>query len=184
MEITAASWTGGYLPPMREGVAGITLGPIEVDIAAPAPLVFQMLGAIGQGARRPGEHAEIVERDGDTFVADFWTPVPLPFGRPRSVRTRETVRLVPPDRIEYVHIDGPVRGLRESITIQALEAGRSRLVYRGTYEPGRIGSGVLFRSLARPSVERAVRDHFADLRERAEARASRSRVFRAASGSE
>jgi len=66
----------------------LEVGPIDAEIDAPAALLFQMLGAIGQGAQRPGEHAEILERDGDALVCDFWTVVSLPFGRTRSVRTR------------------------------------------------------------------------------------------------
>lgn len=155
----------------------VEVGPIDADVAAPAALLFQMLRAIGQGAQRPGERAEILGRDGDALVCDFWTIVSLPFGRTRSVRTRERVRLVPPARVEYVHLDGPVRGLRESITIEPIDDRRSRLVYRGTYAPrGRL-AGHAFRSVSRGAIERAVRDHFADLRERAEARAARSRIF-------
>jgi hypothetical protein len=164
--------------------AALEIGPINTDVAAPAALVFQMLGAIGQGAQRPGERAEIVERDGDALVADFWTVVTLPFGRSRSVRTREAVRLVPPDRIEYEHLDGPVRGLLESITVEPLGDRLSRLVYRGAYvSDGRLPA-LLFRLVSRPAVERAVRSHFVDLAARAEARAARSRQFRAATGDE
>ncbi len=165
---------------MNRHPVALKVGPIDAEIDAPAVLLFQMLGAIGQGAQRPGENAEILERDGDALVCDFWTVVSLPFGRTRSVRTREAVRLVPPDRIEYEHLDGPIRGLRESITVEPLGDRRSRLVYRGTYVSGGLIAGLAFRLLSRGAVERAVRDHFADLGQRAEARAGRSRLFRAA----
>jgi hypothetical protein len=180
MRLTARRRKRCYRPAMVRYFREVAVGPIEVEIAAPAPLLFQMLAAIGQGAQRAGERAEIVERDGDHLVVDFWTLASLPFGRSRSVRTREAVTLIPPTRIEYEHLDGPVRGLRESIAVDGLGGRRSRLVYMGTYEPGRTGSGLVFRLLSRPVVERAVRDHFVGLRERAEARAARSRVFGAA----
>jgi len=167
---------------MNRHPVALKVGPIDAEIDAPAALLFQMLGAIGQGAQRPGEHAEILERAGDALVCDFWTVVSLPFGRTRSVRTREAVRLVPPDRIEYEHLGGPIRGLRESITVEPLGDCRSRLVYRGTYPPRRRLAGLAFRLLSRGAVERAVRDHFADLGQRAEARAGRSRLFRAEPG--
>lgn len=163
---------------MKDQPPTLEVGPIEAIVGAPAALLFQMLCAIGQGAQRPGERAEILERDGDALVCDFWTVVSLPLGRERSVRTREAVRLVPPDRIEYEHLDGPVRGLRESIRVEPHGDRRSRLVYRGTYGPGGLLAGLAFRIVSRGAIERAVRSHFADLRVRAEARAARSRLFR------
>jgi len=136
-----------------------------------------MLGAIGQGAQRPGERAEILERDGDRLVCDFWTVVSLPLGRDRLVRTREAVRLRPPDRVEYEHLDGPVRGLREAITIEPIDDRRSRLVYRASYRSQGLVGSLGFRLVARRAIHRAMREHFGDIRERAEARAARSRVF-------
>lgn len=153
-------------------------GPVAVEVDAPAALVFQMLAAIGQGAQRLGERAEVLERDGDRLVADFWTPVTLPLGRTATARTREAVRLVPPDTVEFEHLDGPVRGLRERITVSALEPRRCSVAYEGRYPSAGVLRGIIFRLVARRSLERAVRDHLADLRPRAEARARRSRVFR------
>ncbi|MBF6605672.1 MAG: hypothetical protein IVW53_08850 [Chloroflexi bacterium] len=153
------------------------VGPIVAEVSAPAALVFQMIGAIGQGPQRPGDRADVLARDGDSLICDFRTTVRLPLGRRRSVRTREAVRLVPPDRVEYEHLDGPVRGLRESITVESIEDHRSRLVYRGTYgSRGRLARAV-FRLLSKGTIERAMDEHFTDLRQRAEARAVRSRAF-------
>lgn len=154
------------------------VGPITIEIVAPAGLVYQMLSAIGQGAQRPGERAEVLERDGQLLVCEFRTVVSLPLGRVRSVCTREAVGLCPPDRVEYEHLNGPVRGLRESITIEPIGDRRSRLVYRASYRPrGRL-TDLGFRLLARGAIERAIEEHFADIRDRAEARAGRSRLFR------
>lgn len=153
------------------------VGPIAAEIDAPADLLFQMLAAIGQGPRRPGERAEVLQRDGDDLVCDFVTTVRLPLGRARTVRTREAVRLVPPDRIEYEHLDGPIRGLRESIVMETLGPRRTRLVYRGTYRSGSRLAGYAFRVLSRSIIEHAVSEHFAELRTLAERRATRSRLF-------
>ncbi len=153
------------------------VGPISADVEAPAALIYQMLAAIGQGEQRPGEGAQILEQDGDELVCDFWTTVPIGLGRSRRVRTRESVRLIPPDRLDYEHLDGPVRGLRESIVVESLGSRRSRLVYRGTYpSPGRL-AGFAFRAISRAAIERTMVDHFDDLRRRAEDRAKRSRLF-------
>ncbi len=162
---------------MRRTPSTETIGPIEQEVAAPSALVYQMLSAIGQGTQRPGEGAEILQRSGDRLVADFRTLVPLPFGRVRSVRTREAVWLRPPDRIEYEHLDGPVRGLRESIIVEVMAERRCRLAYRATYRPGGLWRRLVFHLVARASIERTMGQHFADLRTRAETRAARSRVF-------
>jgi hypothetical protein len=173
-------WAVDTVARMSKQPVALEVGPVEDEIRAPAALVFQMLAAIGQGAQRPGERAEILERDGDALVCDFWTLVSLPFGRTRSVRTREAVRLVAPDRIEYEHLDGPVRGMRESISVVPLGDRHSRLLYRGTYKSTGLVAGLAFRLVSRRAVERAVGSHFADLRTRAEARAARSRLFQSA----
>lgn len=53
----------------------IEVGPVAADVAAPPALVFQMLAAIGQGGQPNGERAEILQRDGDEYICDFWTRI-------------------------------------------------------------------------------------------------------------
>lgn len=155
----------------------ISIGPVSTTIEAPAPLVYQMLAAIGQGDGHDGERAEVLQRDGDELVCDFWTRVSLPGGIDRLVRTRERVTLRPPDRVEYEHLDGPVRGLCESITVAPQPDGGTQMTYIGSYEPRGALDYLRARILARPAIGRVMRQHFDDVRGRAEARAARSRVF-------
>ena len=155
----------------------INVGPITIEIAAPPALVFQMLAAIGQGAQKDGERAEILEQRDGALICDFWTRVSLPVGRGRLVRTRERVCVRPPDRIDYEHLDGPVQGLQETITVGAGAAGGSNLTYTGRYHPRGLADHLRATLLARPAIHRVMRSHFADIRDRAEARAGRTRVF-------
>lgn len=155
----------------------VSVGPVSARIAAPPQLVYQMLSAIGQGDTADGERAEVIERSGDELVCDFWTTVSLPVGADRLVRTRERVRLRPPDTVEYEHLDGPVRGLRETITVFPDPDGGTRMTYVGSYEPHGILDHLRAILLARPVIGRVIRQHFDDVRQRAEARAARSRVF-------
>jgi hypothetical protein len=155
----------------------IDFGPVNIEIAAPPALVFQMLAAIGQGAQQDGERAEILEQRDGELICDFWTRVSLPVGRDRLVRTRERVWVRPPDRIDYEHLDGPVKGLQETIVVGAGATGGSNLTYTGRYHPRGLADHLRATLLARPAIHRVMRAHFAELRERAEARASRSRVF-------
>ncbi len=158
-------------------MSGVHVGPVTIDIAAPPQLVYQMLAAIGQGGQPNGERAEILEDHGGELICDFWTSIALPGGRGRLVRTRERVTLLPPDRIEYEHLDGPVRGLREEIRVDIGVHLGTRLTYAGVYHPTGTWDRLRAMVVARPAIHRVMRSHFADVRDRAEARASRSRVF-------
>lgn len=153
------------------------IGPVTIEIAAPPALVFQMLAAIGQGGQKDGERAEILEQRDGELVCDFWTRVSLPVAQDRLVRTRERVRIRPPDRIEYEHLDGPVKGLQETIVVGAGTTGGSNLTYTGRYHPRGLADHLRATLLARPAIHRVMRAHFAEVRDRAEARASRSLVF-------
>lgn len=159
---------------------GGTGSPRSIEIAAPPPLVYQMLAAIGQGGQPNGERAEILEDLGDELICDFWTSVALPGGRDRLVRTRGRVTLFPPpDRIAYEHLDDPGRGLREEIRVDVGEDLGTRLTYSGVYHPSGTWDRLRATVVARPAIHRVMRSHFADVRVRAEARAARSRVFAA-----
>ncbi len=155
----------------------VRIGPVSCAVAAPAPLVYQMLSAIGQGPQRDGERSEILERDGDRLVCDFWTRVALPGGLVRVVRTRERVTLRPPDTVDYEHLDGRVRGLRETITATPGSDGGTLMTYWGTYEPRDALDALRAYFVVRPVIRRVMKQHFYDLGQRAEARALRSRVF-------
>lgn len=161
----------------RSSLKPVVIGPVCCAVRAPPPLVYQMLAAIGQGSAGNGERAEVLERDGDQLVCDFWTRVRLPGGVDRLVRTRERVTLRAPNRVDYEHLDGPVRGLRESITIAPGPAGSAVLSYSGSYEPRNLLDALRARLLARPAIRRVMKQHFEDFRQRAESRATRSRVF-------
>ena len=52
-----------------------------------------------------------------------------------------------------------------------------RLVYRASYPPAGLLRSLGFRFLTRRAIHRAMEVHFDDVRERAESRAARSRLF-------
>ena len=153
------------------------IGPVSCAVAAPAPLVYQLLSAIGQGPQRDDERSEVLEREGDHLVCDFWTRVTLPGGLVRIVRTRERVTLRPPDTVEFEHLDGRVRGLRETITAMPGADGGTQMTYSGSYAPRGAFDALRAYLVVRPVIGRVMKQHFDELRQRAEARALRSRVF-------
>ena len=155
----------------------VAVGPVSTRVSAPPGLVYQMLSAVGQGDGRDGERTDVLQRNGHELVCDFWTSVRLPVAGHRLIRTRERVTLRPPNIVEFEHLDGPVRGLKETITVDPDPDGGTLMTYVGSYEPRGILDRIGAQLLARPVLRRVVREHFDDVRQRAEARAARSRVF-------
>lgn len=147
---------------------GPEVGPISIEVDAPAGAVYAMMAAIGDESGADRRPVETVTADREV-IREFSTPVSLPFGLRRTVQTREAIRLAPPDAIEFRHLAGPMRGLAERIVVEPLGDARCRITYRGKLP----ASGTLlrlgYRLIARRTIERIVRSHFADLAKRAEA---------------
>lgn len=158
--------------------AGRAITPVTRDVSAPAGLVYQLMSAIGQGPQAAHDGANVLSRDGNDLVCEFWTEIEVPVVGRRTLRTREAVRLLPPNALAFRHLDGPVRGLTERISVEAIDERRSRVVYEAVLPGTRLVDRLKF-SLARRTIERAVATHFADIAARAEARAVRSRTHRA-----
>lgn len=154
---------------------GSAITTVTRDVAAPAALVYEMMAAIGQGPQSVGDGATVLSRDGAELVCEFRTTVPIPVLGHRIVRTREAVRLMPPDGLGFRHLDGPVRGLVERIRVEPLDERRSRMSYEAVLPGSGLASRLRF-AIARRAIEKAVAEHFADIAGKAEARATRSRV--------
>ena len=158
----------------------IKLQDRESHMAAPRELVFQMLSAIGKGnlPGATGESSRVIEREGDTIIAEFITPS----GR-RSYRTVEEVVLYPPERITYRHLDGPLPYAEEEFALEEQDDA-TVLRYSGEFEYRVImlpGMGWLIgRLYIKSKYDAVIRDHMESLKSAAEARAARSHVFRRA----
>ena len=147
-------------------------------IAAPRQMVFQMLSAIGKGSLpgSQGESSRVLEREGDTIIAEFLTA-----SGKRTYRTVEKVQLYPPERITYRHIEGPLTFAEKEFSLHERGSG-TELQYSG--EMGcRIflmpGLGWLIAMLyVRPKYNEVIRNHMERLKVAAEARAARSHIFR------
>ena len=89
-------WGRSYFP----------LGPIEVSMAAPRELVFDIIqGAYSE--RAPAEvkrHIKVTERGGDQVVAEHRTPLKF-----LDAITVETVRFERPSRVSFALLRGPCR---------------------------------------------------------------------------
>ena len=155
----------------------IRLRPHTVRIQAPRELVFQMMSHFGRG-RLPGDNNEsskVLERDGNRLIVEFQTKTPTG----ATYTTIEEVRLYPPERITFEHLSGPLRCVREAFTFGAVDARQTDLTHSGEFVWSRVPllgwlGGMFY---VRPIFERTLMNHMEQVKQAAEARAARSRVF-------
>jgi hypothetical protein len=146
------------------------LGPIELRIAAPRTLVFEMLAEpyLGHTSRDSG--INLLAKGEDLAVATHHTKVHFYYSRTVEVITFES-----PSRVGFRHLAGPVPHAVEQFALDEVDGG-TRLRYDGEvgidfFFLGRIAG----RYWVRPQWERAVRGHLDDVKQRAEQLASRRR---------
>lgn len=153
----------------------IYLQPLDLQIAAPRHMVFQMLSAIGSGQLpgAPGDSARVLSRDGNTIVAEFHTKAGW-----RTFVTVEEITLYPPERITFQHLKGPLSYVHEEITLDEQDTV-TVLRYRGEFF---VNSWPLLgwfvgRLYVRPLFQRTVGHHLHGIKKALEDRASRSHVL-------
>jgi hypothetical protein len=152
-------WGRSYFP----------LGPIEVQMAAPRELVFDVIQA-GYSERAPAEvkrHIKVIERAGDLVVAEHRTPLKF-----LDAITVESVRFERPSRVAFALLRGPVPHVHETFELLERE-GVTTLTYQGTLGAdlwlfGRWYGG----SVVKPAWERVVAASLKTVKAQAEARAS------------
>ena len=155
----------------------VALATQKLTIDAPLGLVYQMMSAIGRG-RIPGsnERSKVLQCDGNTLIAEFFTP-----SGKKTYRTVEEVRLFPPHRITYCHLEGPISYSEEEFLLAEVSGG-TQVTYIGVIEhrvPLLPGLGWLASVLyIKPKYDTVIRDHMALIKKAAEERAARSHVFR------
>ena len=103
------------------------LGPCSWQIAAPRELVFELIeGPYRRTPRALREKLEVWERGGDMVLAAHMTQV----GR-RKVKTVETVRFGPPERIHFRLVRGPVPHVAERFELEDSGSGETTLTWVG-----------------------------------------------------
>jgi hypothetical protein len=143
------------------------LGPIELRIAAPRSLVFEMLSEPYLGHTPRDSGIEVLAKGDDIAVATHHTKVHFYYSR-----TVEVVTFEAPSRVGFRHLAGPVPHAVEQFALEEVD-GATELRYSGEvgidfFFLGRIAG----RYWVRPQWERAVRGHLDDLKARAEKRAA------------
>jgi hypothetical protein len=104
------------------------LGPIDVDIEAPADVVYAVIAEpyLGRTTRAMAEKLQVIERGKDMVLAAHHTPIRGWL----AATTVETVRFVPTERIEFRLVRGPVPEVVESMDLREV-SGATRLHYQG-----------------------------------------------------
>ena len=154
----------------------IKLRPHTVRINAPRELVFQMMSHFGRG-RLPGdsnESSKVLERDGNRLIVEFRTKALF-----ATYTTVEEVNLHPPERITFEHLSGPLYYAWEEFAFEPDGDAAMTLTHTGEFVWSRFPffgwlGGIIY---TRPVFERTLVKHMAQVKQAAEARAARSRVF-------
>ena len=154
----------------------IHLRPHTVRIQAPRELVFQMMSHFGRG-RLPGDNAEsseVLERDRNRLTVEFQTKALF-----TTYTTVEEVNLYPTERITFKHLSGPLHYAYEKFTFDEVNGMETDLTHSGEFIWSRFPffgwfGGIIY---TRPVFERTLVKHMAQVKQAAEARAARSRVF-------
>ena len=147
------------------------LPALDIAIEARPGLVFQLISAVGQGA--DAAHARVVERPSpERAIVEFTTRV-----MGRTVRTLEEVGFHAPDLISYRLLKGPIPGVEEEFRVEP-DGEWTMLRYRGTFTVHSPWWRGAFDRIVVPRIyRRAVLASMAQIKQAAEERQAKSRVF-------
>jgi hypothetical protein len=144
------------------------LGPIELRIAAPPEIVFDVIeGPYRRTPRAMASKLRVWERGRDMVLAEHFTKI-----GPLTASTLEVVRFERPERITFRLVRGPVPHVVEIYELRALDGGTS-FVYSGELGADFWALGRLVASQAVPLWESAVADTLQAVVREAERRAAR-----------
>jgi hypothetical protein len=147
------------------------LGPIELRIAAPREVVFDVIeGPYRRTPRAMAGKLRVWERGEDMVLAEHFTKL-----GPLTASTLEVVRFQRPTRIRFRLVRGPVPHVVESYELRELD-GETWFVYSGELGADLWALGRLLASQAAPRWERAVAGSLEAVVREAERRASRGRA--------
>jgi hypothetical protein len=147
------------------------LGPIELRIAAPPEVVFDVIeGPYLRTPRAMAGKLRVWERGQDMVLAEHFTKI-----GPLTASTLEAVRFERPERITFRLVRGPIPHVVESYELREVEGG-TRFVYSGELGTDFWALGRLVASQAAPRWERAVAESLELIVTEAERRGARGRA--------
>jgi hypothetical protein len=143
------------------------LGPLQVQIAAPREVVFDVIAEpyLGRQTRAMADKVEILERGSDMVLAAHRTRL----RRGLVATTVETVRFARPDRVDFRLTRGPVPFVIEQFLLTDVEGG-TRLAYTGELGTDLWALGARWGTIVAGPWERTVAATFAAVKAEAERR--------------
>ena len=125
---TAASCPA-LAPDLGVGRRTRPLGPLDVVVAAPREIVFDVIAGpyLGRTPHAMADSLRVLDRGADLVLAAHYTP--LRGGR--RATTVETVHFTRPSRVDFRLVRGPVPYVVETFMLTADDPGTTRLVYSG-----------------------------------------------------
>jgi hypothetical protein len=145
------------------------LGPFDVQVAAPAATVFDVIAApyLGRTPRALSGKLQVLQRGSDMVLAEHYTPV---HGGRLTAATLETITFDRPHKIAFRLVRGPVPYLAEEFTLTST-GGATRLDYSGELGTDFAAAGQWWAGRVAAAWEAAVRSSFTGIQAEAERRA-------------
>lgn len=145
------------------------LGPLSVQVAAPAETVFDVIAApyLGRTPKAMAGKLRVLERGSDMVLAEHFTPV---HGRRLTATTVETVTFDRPRKIGFRLVRGPVPHVTEEFSLSETR-GITTLAYTGQLGTDFGAAGALWGDRVATTWEAAVHGSFAGIKIEAERRA-------------
>jgi hypothetical protein len=149
------------------------LGPFTIEIAAPPPVVFDVIAGpyLGRTPRAMKSKLRVVERGSDMALAEHYTPV---HGGRLTAVTLEVVTFDRPHRVGFRLVRGPVPHVAEEFTLTERD-GATALAYAGELGTDCGVAGQWWAAAVAGSWEAAVHRSFAGIKDEAERRSGLSR---------
>jgi hypothetical protein len=146
------------------------LGPFEIEIAAPASVVFDVIAApyLAKTPRAMASKLRVLERGSDMALAEHYTPV---LGGRLTAATLEVVTFDRPHRVGFRLVRGPVPHVAEEFRLTEHD-GASVLEYAGELGTDFGIAGQWWASRVAGSWEAAVRRSFTGIKDEAERRSA------------
>jgi hypothetical protein len=147
------------------------LGPINVRIAAPREIVFEVVSEpyLGRTPRTLESKLRVIERSEDMVLAAHFTQL-----RGLVATTLETVRFESPSRVDFHLVRGPVPHVAEQFLLHD-DGSSTELEYRGELGTDFWALGRRWGNLVARKWERTVHASLETVKTEAERRAAASR---------
>ena len=144
------------------------LGPLEVRVAAPRQVVYDVATApyVVRPTRAMREKVQVLERGAGMVLAAHRTPI----GGRLVATTTETVTFDPPGRIGFRLLRGPVPHVVESFRLTEVDPGTTLLRYEGEIGADLGALGRRWSDLVARTWEDTVRSSLEQIRTEAERR--------------